>query len=200
MNKNIGVKFASGLLKLQQYKDTVMSSLSKYFLALFLCVSAQANAGLIFDFYWTGDMSEDANITASFDNTLRAYGTIEIDASAGSTFSFSDVVATNIFVTGDSITDFFVTGWSSIGGDISLDGLIVSLTSAGIPYSIDSGNFFGCYWVGCEGSNPDNGLWAGQDENQLVEYNSAANALAAYRITAGTTQVPEPAAVFLLLA
>lgn len=177
-----------------------MNNLIKSFVALFLLVSAQANAGLIFDFYWTGDMSEDANITSSFDNSLRAYGTIEIDAAAGSTFSFSDVVATNIFVTGDSITDFFVTGWSSIGGVISLDGLSASLSSSGNPYSIVSNNFFGCYWVGCGGSNPENGLWAGQDSNQTVEYNSAASALAAYRITAGVAQVPEPAAVFLLLA
>ena len=176
-----------------------MNNLNRYLIAFFLLVSTQANAGLMFDFYWTGDMSEDSSITATFDNTLRASGTIEINAVAGSTFSLADVVSTNIFVTGDTITDFLVTSWNSIGGTISLDGLNVSLTSAGNTFSIDSGNYFGCYWVGCGGGpNPDNGLWAGQNSSQWIEYDTEANVLAAYRITAAS--IPEPASIFLILA
>ncbi|WP_440874280.1 PEP-CTERM sorting domain-containing protein [Thalassotalea sp. PLHSN55] len=176
-----------------------MKNLGKCLVALFMLASTQANAGIIFDFYWTGDMSEDSSITASFDNTLRATGTIEIDAVAGSSFSFADVVSTNISVTGDTITDFLVTSWSSIGGDVSLDGQSVSLTSAGNTFSVVGTNYFGCYWVGCGGSNPDNGLWAGQSGDQLVEYNSQASALAAYRITAPSS-VPEPSSLLLIFA
>ena len=165
---------------------------------LVLSVSGLANAGLMFDFYWTGDTSEDSTIVSTADSTLMAMGTIEIDAAFGSTFDFSDILFTNISVTGDSIQDFIFTSWSSIGGTIAADGMSASFNASGNPYSYIS-NFYGCYYGGCGGDFSI--LVIDQDgggSSRQVFYVNAEDALASMKMT--RTEVPEPStlAIFAL--
>jgi len=148
-----------------------------------------------FNFFWTGNPAQDHTIVASNDFALRATGTIEINASAGSAFTLADIVSTNIHVSGSSITAFTFTQWTNAGGTISADGLSATFNATGNPFSHPSTDFFGCHSPGCGGNfdiavsnNPSVVL-------QEVTYGSASNALASMHMMAAPPTTPLPAAL-----
>lgn len=163
-----------------------------------LFASAAAEATL-FGFSWHGDPARDASIVSSTDATLRAFGTIEIDALPGATFTLADVLATNIAVSGDSIVDFVFTHWDSLGGTISADGRSAHFTADGNPFSAGSrATFFGCRSPACDFSfaidvtRRDPNIALAQ-----VVYGSASAALASFELRA--IGIAEPAGAPLLL-
>lgn len=155
---------------------------------------------VVFDFFWTGDSSVDATILLSQDDTLRAVGTIEIDALAGQSFGLGDIVTTDITVSGSSITDFTFTTWSSAGGTISADGLSASFDSAGNPFyqSDDFSEFFGCQDLACQ--NAIHAINGSLSPLFTVRYSSPSDVLASYTMTAQLSAVPVPASAPLLIA
>lgn len=175
----------------------IRRTLSAGGLALLLnCGVAKAT---LFEFSWHGDPARDATIVSSTDTSLRALGTIEIDAAPGATFTLGDVIATDIAVSGDSIADFVFTHWESVGGTISADGLTAHFTGEGNPFSAASrATFFGCRSPACEFNfaidvtRTDPTIALAQ-----VVYGSASAALAAFKIRA--IRVAEPASTPLLL-
>lgn len=149
----------------------------------------------IYDFSWTGDPAEDPTIVSSDDSTLRANGTIEIDTLPGETFALSDILSTNISVTGDTIADFVLTSWVQAGGSIAADGSSAVFSAAGNPYySSPSAGFFGCSFVGCSNGEID---VDSPGVDNVVGYGNDAQALASMRMTQA---VPAPATLALLMA
>ncbi len=153
----------------------------------------------LFEFSWHGDPARDASITSSTDASLRALGTIEIDAAPGATFTLDDIVATDITVSGDSIADFIFTQWVSAGGTISSDGLGAHFSGEGNPFTASSREtFFGCRSPACDFSfaidvtRTDPNIPLAQ-----VVYGSAAAALASFNMRA--IGIAEPASAALLL-
>ncbi|MEO0819047.1 MAG: hypothetical protein AAF074_01350 [Pseudomonadota bacterium] len=119
-------------------------------LALYLATPAEA---IVFDFFWTGDPLADPTIVSSSDPTLRAVGTVEIDALPGASFSLGDILSTSIAVSGDSIIDFTFTEWTSAGGTIAADGMSASFNAAGNPFVFGADGSFGCSFFEC-GNGP----------------------------------------------
>ena len=166
-------------------------------LALLLtCYVAEAT---LFEFSWHGDPARDANIVSSTDSSLRASGTLEIDAAPGATFVLDDVIATNIVVTGETIADFVFTQWESVGGTISADGQTAHFTGEGNPFSASTrATFFGCRSPACDFNfaidvtRTDPTIALAQ-----VVYGTAAAALASFKMRA--IRVAEPASATLLL-
>jgi hypothetical protein len=169
------------------------SGLRRAALAAFLTamMALPAHAAIVFNFSWTGDPAEDPAIVSSPNATLRAVGTITIDALAGAGFTTANVVATSIAVSGAGLPDFAFTGWNLAEGTIAADGLSALFTDAFVQGGANVG-FFGCEAVDCFNSVVRARL--GTDANDVV-YTSAANALASMRMTA----VPLPAGLPLLL-
>ena len=165
---------------------------------LILSVSSAANASLIFDFSWSGDDDLDSSILTSLDSSLLAVGTIEIDAKAGESFSFSDVLSTNIYVTGDSIIDFWLTTWTEVGGTISADGSHASFTAAGYPHLADDDinvNQFGCVWRLCGQDDEFKAtMMVGQypNVNHEIIYTTSSQLLASMKMTIQSASVPAP--------
>lgn len=161
-------------------------------MVLTLCVAGSADAAIIFNFSWTGDPAEDATIVSSPDATLRAFGTIEIDALPGATFGLADIIATSITVTGNSITPFVFTSWSDAAGSIAADGLSATFLGAGPnePFFFSLPAFFGCVFDNCAPGVIRARSGAASD----VTYASADDALASMRMTAA---VPEPGTLAL---
>lgn len=163
---------------------------------LLKCGVAEAT---LFAFSWHGDPARDATIVSSTDVSLRALGTIEIDAAPGATFTLDDVISTRIAVSGDSIADFVFTNWVSAGGTISIDGLTANFSGAGNPFSAAAREtFFGCRSPACDFNFAIDVTRA--DPNialAQVVYGSAAAALASFRMRA--VRVAEPAGATLLL-
>ena len=167
--------------------------------ALVLLLTSGVAEATLFEFSWHGDPARDASIVSSTDASLRAFGTIEIDAAPGATFTLDDVVSTNIAVSGDSIADFVFTNWVSAGGTLGIDGLTAQFSGAGNPFSAASREtFFGCRSPACDfnfaidvtRTEPNIAL-------AQVVYGSAAAALASFRMRA--IHVAEPAGAALLL-
>ncbi|RVU38939.1 hypothetical protein EOI86_06655 [Hwanghaeella grinnelliae] len=161
--------------------------------ALLAMLGGEASA-TVFDFFWSG-AADAPGVVSTEDTTLRATGTIEINAAAGGSFSLSDIVSTDITVTGDSITDFTFTGWDSAGGTIAADGLSATFVASGNPFKGGAGGFFGCHFIGCD-DDPD--ILVISDANVTVLYDSADAALASMQMT--VSRVPVPAALPLLLS
>jgi hypothetical protein len=156
---------------------------------------ASSAAPITFDFFWTGNPANDATIVASGDAALTAKGTIVIDAAAGSSFTFDNIVSTSIAVSGTTIPDFVITTWSSIGGSISANGSSATFSAAGNPFTSTDYYFFGCITTFCF----DGDIWVRGDTTvRVVRYESATAALASMRMTAITTAVPEPTTLALL--
>ena len=167
--------------------------------ALALLLTCHVAEATLFEFSWHGDPARDASIVSSTDASLRALGTIEIDAAPGAAFTLDDVVATNIAVSGDSIADFVFTNWVSAGGSISADGLTASFSGAGNPFSAASREtFFGCRSPACDFNFA---IDVTRTEPNIplaqVVYGSSAAALASFTMRA--IRVAEPAGAALLL-
>jgi hypothetical protein len=155
-----------------------------------LLMSAPGQA-LVFNFSWTGNPTLDTNITTSTDSTLSATGTIEINKNAGETFALTDIVSTNINVTGNSITPFTFTSWGTAGGSIAVDGLSATFSAVGDPFSYES-HFFGCLSSQCA----DSVIGVADQE---VAYKSQSSALGSLKMTLQPVSVPEPGAFLGLL-
>lgn len=156
-----------------------------------LLIGGVAHASL-FEFNWHGDPARNPRIVSSTDPTLRAIGTIEIDAAPGSLFDLDDIVATTISVTGDTIADFIFTDWVSAGGAISPDGSEALFTSEGNPFSATTlDTFFGCRSPGCEFNFAIDvtRIFPNTPLAQVV-YGSASDAIAAFRMRAITVAEP----------
>ncbi len=167
--------------------------------ALVLLLTSRVAEATLFEFSWHGDPARDASIVSSTDPSLRAFGTIEIDAAPGATFTLDDVVATNIAVSGDSIADFVFTNWVSAGGTLSIDGLTAHFSGAGNPFSAASREtFFGCRSPACD-FNFAIDVTRAEPNIALAQvvYGSAAAALGSFRMRA--VRVTEPAGAALLL-
>ncbi len=158
---------------------------------MLLLTGSFANASL-FEFTWHGDPARDPRIVSSTDPSLRATGTIEIDAAPGSIFDLDDIVATTISVTGDTIADFIFHDWVSAGGTISPDGSEALFTSAGNPFSATSlDTFFGCRSPGCDFNFAiDVTRTVPNTPLAQVVYGSASDAIAAFRMRAITVAEP----------
>src|ERR1041384_5726402 len=120
-------------------------------------------------------------------SSLKATGTIDINAAPGAAFTLSDIVSTSNSVTGASITPFVFTGWEEAGGTISADGQRATFNAAGNPFFDDLGNFFGCDFGGCGAtSNQSTDIlianFVGTQVSDRVFYASADEALAAMQM------------------
>jgi len=167
--------------------------------AIVLIATANPVRATLFSFSWLGDPTQDATILSSTDRTLRAFGTIDIDAAAGSDFTLDDIIQTDISVTGDSIDDFIFSTWVEAGGSISADGLRASFSGAGNPFSaVTSATFFGCRHPGCEFNFAiDVSRTPPTTPIGQVVYGSPAEALASMRMRAIAVAEPGTLALFL---
>ena len=150
----------------------------------------------VYNFFWTGNPALDGTIVSSTDSTLQAIGTIDINASAGSSFTLGDIVSTNISVSGASITNFVVTSWVNAGGTISVNGLTATFSKSGNPFSDSQPssppNFFGCDSSGCATFDILVGQLSTAEER--VFYGSGLDALTSMHMTV-TSETPLPAAL-----
>jgi len=152
-------------------------------LSLFSALPAYA---LSFNFGWSND---DVNITSnpSAAGTLTAVGTLDINRNAGESFTLADITNINILATNPQ-GSFTFTSFNDGGGTIAGDGLSASITGNFFTNGGGAGVFFGCETFDCDNSlvrlrtvPPTSG---GTSFN--VIYNSQANAIASFQLTAAT--------------
>ena len=175
-----------------------------------------AQAGLIFDFFWSGDPSSDPTIFYSDDASLMAVGTIEIDAAAGTDFTLSNILATDITVSGASFSPYVMDSWIDnefgIGGSISADGLSAefspgvccygfgeggALLASGEPFYFGGTLYeFGLFLLGTWGPSGEPGTTLIEYDTTLY-YNTPADSLASMNMTRQASTVPVPATLAL---
>jgi len=167
--------------------------------AFVVCLTPTIGNATGYNFFWTGNSALDGTIVSSSDNSLQATGTIDINAGAGASFTLSDIVSTNITVSGAGIASFVFTTWTQAGGTISADGLSATFSDTGNPFfdTLPSSprNFFGCHFFGCgvlPGAMFD--ILAGQipSAEEHVFYDTAQDALASMHMTVAASETPLP--------
>jgi hypothetical protein len=165
-----------------------------------LLLACGVAAATLFEFSWHGDPARDGSIVSSTDSSLRATGTIEIDATPGSMFALDDIISTEIFVTGDTVADFVFTVWVSAGGTLSADGSEAFFTGAGNPFSATSlDTFFGCRSPGCNFNFAIDVIRVAPNTPLAqVVYGSAAEAIAAFRMREISVAEPGSGVLFPL--
>ncbi|WP_299815690.1 hypothetical protein [uncultured Jannaschia sp.] len=160
-----------------------------------MTISTPAQAA-VYDFFFSADPANDANITSSADASLRAIGTIEIDAPNGATFDVNSLVDVAIDVFADTIPGFTVTDLQILNGSVSEDGTSIALTDIATPFSDVLTRFFGCVFEAC--GNPAAGLVGVQDGDIALDvvFASGAAALDSLEVTqSGLPPSPMPSPV-----
>lgn len=157
-------------------------------MALTLGAAVPAQAGIVFTLSWLANPAADGTIVSSPDATLSAFGTVEIDAAAGESFTLADIVSTNVTVTGAAFASFAFTSWSSAAGSIAADGLSATFVGSGSaePFSLTAPGFFGCRLDMCS-----DGIIRVRSDTDAREvlYSSADAALASIRLTVAASPV-----------
>ncbi|MEL7105340.1 MAG: VPLPA-CTERM sorting domain-containing protein [Pseudomonadota bacterium] len=87
--------------------------------------------------------------TSTTDDTMKAFGTLEVGVGDGELFGLQDLVSIDVAVTGDTINDFTIDGTENtqfLFGEISADGMFAFLSDFLFANFIDPfvGNGFGC--------------------------------------------------------
>ena len=168
-----------------------------------ITLNSKSAEAITFNFSWSGDPTQDTNITTTDDPTLKATGIIEINKLAGESFTVSDIGIFNISVTGQNITGFNISSVEPFGGSISkfagiiaADGLSASLDAF---YSSREGGQkgFGCNQVDAECLDGQIGILDDFEEQvvqPVVNYNTQENALRSLSLTVSEA-VPEPVTI-----
>ncbi|WP_299655150.1 PEP-CTERM sorting domain-containing protein [uncultured Jannaschia sp.] len=173
--------------------------------ALFVgCVSLAAPAqAAVYDFFFTAEPADNSDIVFTSDASLRAIGTIEIDAEDGAAFDVSSLIDVAINVTADTIPGFTVTELQFLNGSVSEDGASISLTDIATPFANVLTRFFGCVFESC--GNASAGLVGVQDGDvsldvAFVNGTSALDSLKVTRSGLPPSAVPLPAGLPLVLS
>lgn len=159
-----------------------------------------AKAMMLFDFAWSGQVGVNGAI-ASDDGTLRASGTVGIDAAPGQSFTELDFALVDIFVSGDSIDPFRISsvGGSSFTGFIDASGAFAQFTLTVSPLFFDAAasTALGCASpLGCANAR----VVVDSNGDRFVTYPSAAEAATSFRMTAPAAAVPLPSTLPLVAA
>ena len=154
-----------------------------------LSITSPAQAA-VYDFFFSGEPIGDGPIVSTGDASLRAVGTIEIDAANGASFNVSSLVNVSIDVTADAIPGFTVTQLEILNGFVAADGMSISLTDFSTPLADQSERFFGCLFEFC--GDTEAGLVAVRDGAVDVDvlFTNASSALDAFEVT--KPSMPEP--------
>ncbi|MDF2231530.1 hypothetical protein P2H44_03090 [Albimonas sp. CAU 1670] len=150
-----------------------------------------AQATIVFDFYWSGEVGVNG-ATASDDQSLLGTGYMEIDAAAGETFDQTDVVDMLISFSGLSISSFSITEADTLvfEGVIAGSGATASLFDFPAPSMISGTNFFGCAASGCGSTTFQVLVSNAIGDDYFVDYASSTAAAASMTLTAAPVPVP----------
>ncbi len=167
------------------------------------CVSLSAPAqAAVYDFFFSAEKTTNSGIVLTDDESLRAIGTIEIDAENGAAFDVSSLIDVAINVTANTIPGFTVTELQFLNGSVSKDGASISLTEIATPLENVLTRFFGCVFVSC--GNAAAGLVGVQDGDvsldvAFVNGTAALDSLKVTRSGLPPSAVPLPAGLPLVL-